>query len=74
MERVMEVRGWIRKVLKKLKRDRVNVYAAQAAFFILMSVVPIVMLLMTILQYTPITEADVLNLLAGAGEDRDRRV
>lgn len=64
MERVMEVGGWIRKVLKKLKRDRVNVYAAQAAFFILMSVVPIVMLLMTILQYTPITEADVLNLLA----------
>ncbi len=44
----------------KLKRDDVSAHAASAAFFIFLSVFPIVMMLSSVLPYTHITESDLM--------------
>lgn len=49
----------IRYFLDKMREDAVSAYAAQAAFFIIMSVFPFVMLILTLIQYLPVT-AEVL--------------
>ena len=40
--------------------DHVGAYAAQAAFFLLLSLIPLLLLLLTLIQYTPVTKADVM--------------
>ena len=44
----------------KIGDDRVRAHAAEAAFFTIMSVFPILMLLLTLVQYTPLTQTDVV--------------
>ncbi len=46
----------IRSFLDKMKEDAVSAYAAQAAFFIMMSAFPFIMLVLTLIQYLPVTE------------------
>ncbi len=41
----------------KCKKDNIAAYAAQTAFFIMMSIVPQLMFFITLIQYTPISEA-----------------
>lgn len=55
--------AWIFTFLNKMKRDRVDAYSAQSAFYILMSFIPFVMLMLTMLQYTSLTQNDLMNLL-----------
>lgn len=45
----------------KLKKDSVSAYAAQAAFFIILSVFPFFMFLLTLIHYLPLTEQDLIN-------------
>lgn len=55
----------IKKVItfsNKLKKDHVSAYAAQSAFFLLLSMIPIILLLLTFVQYTPLTRADVMKV------------
>lgn len=40
----------------QLTRDHVNAYAAQASFFIIIAIFPLLMLLLTLIGYTPVTE------------------
>lgn len=47
-----------------LKNDRIDVYSAQASFYLFMSAIPILMLLVTILKFTPLTEEMILEALA----------
>ncbi len=47
--------SYIRYFLEKLKEDAVSAYAAQAAFFIIMSAFPFIMLILTFVQYLPVT-------------------
>lgn len=47
----------------RLSEDRVSAYASQAAYFFLMSFIPILMLLMTLVQYTPITQGIVTDVI-----------
>lgn len=42
--------------MNRLNEDHVGAFAAQAAFFILLSFIPIVLLLMTLVQYTNISQ------------------
>ena len=58
----------------KMKRDRVDAYSAQSAFYVLMSFIPFIMLLLTLLQYTPLTQEDLLNLLMEIFPDSFREV
>ncbi len=61
MKRVRGTYNQIRELIGKIGQDRVGAYAAQSAFFILFSMIPIILLLMTMVRYTPVTKADVLS-------------
>lgn len=51
----------IQDFLYKLKKDSVSAYAAQAAFFIILSVFPFFMFLLTLIQHLPLTELDLIH-------------
>lgn len=42
-------------------RHHVGAYAAQAAYFFILSLIPIILLLLTMVRYTPVTKADVMT-------------
>lgn len=47
---------------KKLRDDHVTAYSAQAAFFIIISFFPFIMLLLSIIQFFPVEESNMLKL------------
>lgn len=50
--------GLIKRVLglmDRIKRDHVSAYAAQAAYFLIMSFIPFILFLTTLIRYTPLT-------------------
>ena len=47
----------------KMDRDRVRAHSAEASFFIMMSFFPVLMLLLTLVQFTPITQEQVLTTI-----------
>lgn len=53
----------IRGFLKRLNKDHVGAYAAQSAYFILLSFIPFVLLLVTLVKYTPLTQEIVTTAL-----------
>lgn len=59
-----KVRNLYRKVIEMTSRignDHVGAYAAQAAYFFMLSLIPIILLLITMVQYTPVTKADIMT-------------
>jgi len=50
------------KFMKECKDDKINAYAAQSAFFILLAIIPFLMVFLSLLKYTPITESMLLAL------------
>ncbi len=46
--------------IDKCKKDHVSAFAAQSAFFIVLSLIPFIMLFISLVQYTPVTEGMVL--------------
>lgn len=55
-----EILKKILKIIEKIIDDHVSAYAAQSAFFMMLSLVPIILLLMTLVRYTPITQGDII--------------
>lgn len=53
----------IRSFSKTFKIARVSTYASSAAFYIFLSIIPIIVLLFTIIPYTPLTQESVLKVL-----------
>lgn len=49
--------------LKAMGEDHVSAYAAQAAYFIMLSFVPFIILLLTLIQYTTLTKADLFAVM-----------
>lgn len=41
--------------MERIKRDHVGAYAAQAAYFLIMSFIPFILFLTTLIRYTPLT-------------------
>ncbi len=54
----------IRSFMRKMSRDKLDVYSAQSAFFLMMGVIPMLMLMITLLKFTPLTEEMILDTLA----------
>lgn len=52
----------VKTLSRQMKEDHVNAYAAQSAFFLLLSMIPIILLLLMLVQYTPVTKADVMSI------------
>lgn len=48
----------------EINKCHVSAYAASAAFFMFLSLIPILLLVCSILPYTPVTEADLMEVLA----------
>ncbi len=46
--------------IRRLNRKNVNVYAASTAFFLFVSLIPMLILLCAIIPYTPLTEGDLM--------------
>jgi membrane protein len=53
----------IRAFNRKVRDDFVSAFSAQAAFFVMISFFPFIMLLLTLLQYLPITESVLMTTL-----------
>ena len=49
--------------MKKCRQDKINAYAAQSAFFIIVSIIPFLMVFSSLLQYTSVTESMLLELM-----------
>lgn len=52
-----------RSFTRRFKTAQVTTYASSAAFYIFLSIIPIIVLLFTIVPYTPLTEEGVLRVL-----------
>ncbi len=52
----------IRIFTKKMKEDAVSAFSAQTAFFIILSFIPFIMLLLTMIQYLPITQDTLIRM------------
>ena len=48
--------------LEKLKKDAVSAYAGQTAFFIIMSIFPFTMLVLTLVQYLPVNAEIIISM------------
>lgn len=48
---------------RKIRDDFVSAFSAQVAFFVIISFFPFIMLLLTLLQYLPVTEYNMLTIL-----------
>lgn len=55
--------GVIREFINTTNECHVTAYAAQAAYFIILSFIPFMLLLMTSVKYTPLTKTEVINAL-----------
>lgn len=53
---------YVAKFMKECKEDKINAYAAQTAFFILLAIIPFLMVFLSLIQYTPVTESMLLTL------------
>lgn len=69
MKKIRKAVCFVLMFMEKLKKDRVDAYSAQSAFYIIMGFIPFVMLVLTLLQYTPLTPEDMMNVLTEALPD-----
>ncbi len=53
----------LRQFMNKCKDDKISAYAAQTAFFIMLSAIPFLMVFSSLLKYTPLTENIVLEII-----------
>lgn len=63
MKRLMQ---WIltgKGFLDKMAKNHVGAYAAQSAYFMLMSVIPMLLMFVTLIRFLPITEQDFFHVL-----------
>ena len=51
--------------MKRMQEDHIGAYAAQSAYFLIMSFIPFVLVLTAIVQYTPLTYKVVRQAIIG---------
>lgn len=60
---IWKIVGNVKSFLDKCKRDNINAFAAQAAFFIILSAIPFLMLFSSLLRYTPVPESILMTVV-----------
>lgn len=60
---IWKIIGNVKSFMDKCKRDKINAYSAQSAFFIILSAIPFLMVFSSLLQYTSITESMILEII-----------
>lgn len=61
MKRVRKAYREMMNIAGDIASDHVGAYAAQSSYFFMLCMIPIILLLLTMVQYTPITKADVMT-------------
>ncbi|MDY5987443.1 MAG: YihY/virulence factor BrkB family protein [Lachnoclostridium sp.] len=61
MKKVKNYYENIMKYTDDIAADHVGAYAAQTSYFFMLCMIPIILLLLTLVQYTPVTKADVMT-------------
>lgn len=59
----MKIYQVIREFVQEMKDDNMSAFASGAAFFIFLSLVPILMVICSIIPYTPLTEENLLEMI-----------
>lgn len=59
--RIKRAAGKVRSMTAVLGSHHTGAYAAQAAYFFVLSLIPIILLLLTMVQFTPVTQEDVMD-------------
>ena len=62
----MKLFASIAAIANKIKHDKINAFAAEAALFIVMSFIPCLILLMLLVKYTPLSEEMVISMVSSA--------
>ena len=52
---------YIKAVVDQVSKNHVGAYAAQSSYFFILTLIPIILLLLSIVQYTPLTQANVME-------------
>ena len=60
---IIEIYLLFKGFLNQLKKDSISAFAAQAAFFLILSITPLCPLLLTLVRFLPITESTVIQAL-----------
>lgn len=55
---------------KKMKKQNISAFAASTAFFFFLSIVPMLIMVCTIIPYTPLTEADLVEAVTDVTPDQ----
>ncbi|MCI9236833.1 YihY/virulence factor BrkB family protein [Lachnospiraceae bacterium 50-23] len=61
MKRLKNVYAKFIQITTDISEDHVGAYAAQTAYFFMLCFIPIILLLLTLVRYTPVTKADVMT-------------
>lgn len=62
--RLREIAWKVNKLTAVMGSHHTGAYAAQAAYFFMLSMIPIILLLLTMVQFTPVTRADVMSAVS----------
>ena len=65
-KRITNILDFVNEVTEK----HTGAYAAQSAYFFMLSMIPIILLLLTIVQFTPVTKADVMTAMVQVFPER----
>ena len=60
---IFKIFRFIKIFCQKLQEDHITAYSAMSAYFLLMSFIPFLMILLMLTKYLPFSEKDILNLL-----------
>lgn len=63
IKKITSIIRFIQKFMRKMRDDFVSSFAAQTAFFIIISAFPFAMFFLTLVQYLPITEGNLLDIV-----------
>lgn len=64
MNMVKKIFRFLYLFFEKLQKSHVSAYAAQAAYFTVLSGIPLLMMLLALIQYTPLTKSVLLEMLS----------
>lgn len=53
----------LKNIISKISGDNITGYAAQSSFFMILSIIPFLMVLMSMIRYLPFTAADILSII-----------
>ena len=61
MDKIKRIKDRVMRIVATVSSHHTGAYAAQAAYFFVLSLIPIFLLLLTMVQFTPVTKADVME-------------